>query len=690
MTDLRSDSYIPGVNFNRQNVAVRLNSQPTKRLRINSSLNYVHSNSDNRPGSGYGSENIGYSLVAWLGRQSNIEALRDYWQPGLEGIQQFSFNYTFFDNPYLILLENRNSFDRDRVFGNVRAEYQINDRLSFMLRTGIDQSIEERNFRRAFSSNRFKNGAYAEHAINQREINTDFLLNYNNRFGDIGFDISVGANRLDQIGRNSQLQAIGLAQPGIFTLTNAASPLESFQFNFQKRVNSVYALAKLSYKNYLFVDITGRSDWSSALATPGVDNDLNFVYPSVSASLILSHIYEVPEFISFAKVRASWAQVGNDTNPYQTLGVFNPQTPVAGNPTFSAPTFIANQNLLPESSTAIEVGADLRFFDDRIGLDFTYFNALNENQILSLPLPISSGFNQRVVNGGKVRSSGVELVLGLKAVNKPNFKWNTFFNFSTQKAIVEELPTEGGSLTLAYSRVYDNVNQTVWMIVEEGGRIGDLWGTGYLRNDDGEFVVGADGRLIVDNTLKKLGNYNPDFILGNTHHLQYKNFGLSFNLDWRSGGELVSRTLALAGVGGQLIETEFRPEEGLIFDGVRNIGSDENPNYVQNDIAISPESFYRQYYDRNHEENNLYDASYLKLRSITLSYSVPNNSDNKFFRNFNDFTISLLARNVFAFSEINHIDPEQLAIQGNNFVRGVEDISYPTARSVGVSLNLKF
>ena len=151
---------------------------------------------------------------------------------------------------------------------------------------------------------------------------------------------------------------------------------------------------------------------------------------------------------------------------------FNPQTPVSGNPTFSAPTFIANQNLLPESSTAIEVGADVRFFDDRIGLDFTYFNALNENQILSLPLPISSGFNQRVVNGGKVRSSGVELVLGLKAINKPNFSWNTSFNFSTQKAIVEELPTEGGSLTLAFSRVYDNVNQTVWMIVEEGGRIG--------------------------------------------------------------------------------------------------------------------------------------------------------------------------------------------------------------------------
>lgn len=688
-TDLRSDSYIPGVNLDRQTLAGKFNFKPSEKLSISSAVNYIYTSSDNRPSSGYGSENINYSLVAWLGRQSDINSLRDYWQPGLEGVQQFSYNYTFFDNPYLILLENRNSFDRNRIFGNIAATYQFTEKLSLIVRSGLDNLNEERNFRRSFSTNRFQNGAYAENNIDFREINTDFLLNYKRKLGTINLDLSVGANRMNQSGGSKQVQAVNLAQAGIFNLSNAASPLEAFQNDFAKRINSIYGIAKFSYQDFLYVDITGRNDWSSTLATPSSTANTNFFYPSISSSFLLSKVYDLPEYVSFAKLRASWAQVGNDTDPYQTVGVFEAQTPVGGSLTFSEQNFIPNNNLQPETATSIELGADLRFFDDRLLFDISYYRNTNKNQILSLPIAISSGYNSQVVNGGTVKTNGLEVLLGIRPITMQHFTWNSFINFSTSRSTVSDLPDEAGSLTLAYSRVYDNTNQTVWFIVEEGGEIGDIWGTGYLKNEEGRFIINEEGRLIVDNTLKKLGNYNPDFMLGMTNQFNYKNFSLGFTLDWRQGGQLVSRTLALAGVGGQLEETANRPEEGLIFDGVRNIGTEENPEYVENDIAIGAEAYYRQFYDRNHEENNIYDASYLKLREFQLSYTFDKSQlQNSFLKNVEGLRISFIGRNLFAISEIPHFDPEQLAVQGNNFVSGVEDMSYPTARSLGFSLNV--
>lgn len=691
LTDLNSESIIPGVNLERRTAAARLAFQPTDKLQISSAINYVNTQSDNRPSSGYGSENINYSLVAWLGRQTNLNPLRDYWQPGLENLQQYSFNYTFFDNPYFILLENRNAFNRDRVFGNITASYDFNEHLSLRIRSGMDYSNELRQFRRAFSSNRFRNGGYAEHKVSFREINTDLLLNYRNGWGDFSFDISIGGNRMDQQASTSQLQALSLAQAGVFKLSNAAEPLEIFEFEADKRINSVYGLAKLGFRDFLFLDITGRNDWSSALATPRSVANTSFFYPSASLSFVLSNIVNLPSAISFAKLRASWAQVGNDTDPYQTTGVFLASTPFGGNPTFTDQNFIANANLLPEQTTSVELGLDLRFFDDRLNFDITYYNALTENQILSLPIALSSGYDQQIRNGGAVRVQGVEVLLGSTPIRNAKFQWNSMVNFSRNVATVEELPNEVDRLTLAYTRIYDNVNQTVWYQVREGDRIGDMWGTGYLKNEDGQFIIDHDGRLIVDNNLTKLGNYNPDFIIGFVNRFQYNNFNLSFVIDWRQGGVLVSRTQALAGVAGQLEETAFRPDEGLIFPGVLNVGSDENPQYEENTQAIPAETYYRQFYDRNHEENNTYNASYVKLREFRFGYSFPKSQlQGSFLELFDRLDISLLGRNLFAISDIPHFDPEQLAVQGSTFVSGVEDMSYASTRSFGISLALGF
>ncbi|MCT8338905.1 SusC/RagA family TonB-linked outer membrane protein [Flavobacteriaceae bacterium TK19130] len=689
-TDLRSDGIIPGVNLDRQTAAARFHFQPTDKTEFNATINYVNSQSDNRPSNGYGSENVNYSLVAWGPRSLNIESLKDYWQPGLEDIQQFSFNYTYFDNPYFILFENRNSFVRDRVFGNLSAKQFITDNLSIALRTGMDYSTETRKLRRAYSSNRFQNGGYAEHDVMFREVNTDVLVNYNNIFGDISFDLSVGANRLDQKASTKQSQTVNLAQPGIFNLNNAASPIEVFQYEAEKRINSVYGLVKLGYQNYLYLDLTARNDWSSALATPFSVDGTSFFYPSASLSFVASNAIQLPETISFFKLRGSVAQVGNDTAPYQTTGAFVSQTPFLGQPTFSDQNFIPNANLKPEQTTAFEVGADIRFWKDRLRLDATYYNALTEDQIISLPVAISSGYNQQVVNGGKVRSQGVELIAGATPVQSETFQWNTTFNFSTSKAIVEDLPQTDGRLTLAYNRIYDSANQTVWFQVEEGGEVGDIYGTGYLKTDDGQFILDENGSYIANNELQKLGNYNPDFMLGWNNQFQHKNWNLSFLFDWRQGGELVSRTRALGNVGGQLAETANRPEEGIIPQGVVNVGTAENPAYVPNTTAVSAETYYRQFYDRNHEENNIYDASYLKLRQFQVGYTFQLKDGFLGLQQGGEVSLSLIGRNIFAISEIPHFDPEQLAVQGEGFVSGVEDMSYATSRSIGFKAGINF
>lgn len=686
LTDLRSKSFIPGVNLNRKTAVGNFTFRPTEKLKISSSIQYINSQSDNRPANGYGSENINYSLVAWGPRSLNIESLKDYWQPGLENIQQFSFNYTFFDNPYFILLENRNSFNRDRVFGHIGASYDLTSDLSFHITSGMDYSNELRKYRRNFSTNRFKTGAYAEQNVFFREVNTNFLLRYQKQLWGISADFSLGGNRMDQSAATKQTEALSLAQPGIFNFSNAASPLNVYQFESNKRINSFYGIAKFSYDNFLFLDITARNDWSSALASPSSTDHVSFFYPSTSLAYILSNTIDLPAFFSFAKLRASWAQVGNDTAPYQTSSAFVAGTSYHSQPTFTNQDIIANADLNPEKTTAIEVGTDLRFFDDKLMFDLTYYDALTEHQIISFPVPISSGYQERVVNGGAVRSKGIEILAGVTVFQNPHFNWDTYLNFSHSSATVESLPKGAEKITLAYSRVYDNVNQTVWFQVEEGGHIGDMYGTGYLKNENGQFIIDDEGKFIADNTLRKLGNYNPDFILGWSNEISYKNWNLSFLLDWHQGGELVSRTLSLAGVSGQLKETENRPEAGIIADGVVNIGTPEDPVWQPNTTAVSAEGYFRQFHDRNHEENNVYDASYLKLRQLSIGYKLHLNKDKK----GRILNISLIGRNLYAWSKIPHFDPEQLAVQGNKFISGVEDMSYPSSRSFGLKLGLNF
>ncbi len=684
-TDLRSDSYLPGVDFGRNNVAARLNFRPNDRIRLSTSLNYANSRSDNRPAGGYGSENLNYTLIAWLGRSTALEPLRDYWQPGFEGVQQFQFNTTFFDNPYFILNENRNSFNRDRVTGYLSAAFDLTDKLEFRVRTGIDRSNEGREFRRAYSTNRFARGAYAENAITFSEQNTDALLTYSDKVGDVNLAVSVGGNRLDQRAEFDQTQAEALTVPGVYRLTNSAIPLVTSGNLSERRINSAYGLVRAGFRESVFLDVTGRNDWSSALATSASADGTSFFYPSVGLSWIVSRDLDLPSVVSYFQLRASGAQVGNDTDPYRTGGTFLPSTPVNGAPTYTDQLQLPASGLRPERATAYEVGFDVRLFEERIGLDVTAYTQLNEDQILALPAPISSGYESRVVNGGSVRAEGIEAVINVRAVRRGDFRYDATINFNTAIARVVSLP-DGKATTLAYARVYNTPGQTVFIIAEEGGRIGDMYGTGYLRNEAGQYVVNARGAFIADNTLRKLGNYNPDFQVGFTNRLAYRNFNLSALVDWRQGGEVVSRTQALAGYSGQLAITADRPAGGILVPGVMNFGTAEAPNYRPNTTPISAEDYYISYYNREHEEHNTLDATFVKLREVRLGYDFGTAR----LPWLQDASVALIGRNLAMWSPIKLFDPEQFAAQGQGFVRGVEDMSYPTPRSVGLSLSANF
>ena len=681
-TNLNNEGIIPNTDLQRNSVALSGGYELTNKLSVRSYINYIESESNNRPATGYGSENPLY-LFTWMGRQVNVENLRDYWQAGQEGIQQFNFNYTWMDNPYFALYENTNGFNKDRVLGNVSLTYDFTNHLSLTLRTGIDSYDDLRTSRRAFSSQRFRNGAYREDEVSYRELNADFLLRYQNRVGqDWDYSISLGGNRMDQEASYKSTTAGELSVPGIYNFENSRTPLVIRQFNQQKRVNSLYALGQVGWRSSIFLDLSVRNDWSSTLPP---DNN-SYAYYSASLSTILTEFMDFPESIQFAKLRLSYGSVGNDTEPFNFTNTFEFGLPYGANPTVNGSNTLRSTNFEPEFVSSFEVGTDLRLFHNRIGIDFTYYNNTSTNQIVELPVSVGSGVNSRVVNGGKIRNQGVELMLNLRPFTKGPFDWSMNVNFTKNSGKVVELPAEIEQYVTGFSRIYGRSDRSVFFIAQEGGSIGDLYGTGLLTVN-GRNVFDLNGNPVKDPNLRVLGNYNPDFILGIGNQFQYKNFDFGFLFDFRKGGTIVSRTYAIASTSGVLENTLEGREGGVIGDGLVNVGTDANPEWVENTIAISAESYYNQFFDRDNEGNALYDATFLKLREVRIGYTFPKSVLEKL--RVAELRIALIGRNLGLWTENPHFDPELNAIQGRNFAQGVEDMSYPSSRSFGVSLSVK-
>ena len=707
-TNLDQTGIVPNTDLQRNTVSFSGGYNLTNKFSARAFVSYIKSNSDNRPSISYGTENIMYLFTSWLPRSVKLSDMKRLWQPGLEGIKQFSWNYNYHDNPYLTMNENTNGQTLDRIIGNVTLKYDLTSWLSLQLRAATDYASEVRAYKRGFSTQRFPFGQYREARIITEERNTDFLLSANKKLNnDFTISGSFGGNQTRQKADFSEVNAGQLNIPGIYKLTNNRVPVDVAQTASEKRVNSLYGAAQMSFKNYLFLEVTGRNDWSSALTLPAELKALgseknSFFYSSAALSAVISDMVKLPAIINFAKVRGSVAQVGNDTDPFTFTQAYNPSTAFGTAQIYSETDRLANLSLKPEISTAFEIGTEVKLMNNRIGLDLTFYQSNTKNQIINIPLSQTSGYSTRSINAGLIRNYGFEAMLNFVPVvsKKNSLGWKVDLNFSSNRSKVIELSDGLTNLVMA--------SRSVSIEARVGERMGDMYGIGFARvqntNPAGAHydatgknvgqIVFSNGRPVRTTDRIKMGNYNPDWLAGINNTFTYNNFKLSFLFDIRTGGEIYSHTQTVGREGGIIIETLegradgydlTKPGNGVIGQGVMLV----NGQYVPNDVKRTAREWHTAYTaGRNIAEGVMFDASFAKLREFQIGYNFPaqvlKNSP------FKSATLSFVGRNLALWSNVPHVDPEVMSFTGGTALPGIEHMSIPSSRSFGVNLSMKF
>lgn len=684
-SNLRNEGIIPNTDLKRDGISLSVHQILSDKLNVNTFVNYINTRSGNRPNLGYGYENPLYGFN-WTGRQANVESLKDYWQAGQTNVQHFDINYNWLTNPYLTVFENTNSFNKNRFLGNASAIYNITNKLDVTVRAGIDTYNDKREFRRAVSTNANPDGSFREDNVYFRELNTDILLSYKDIINDDWkYTVAAGANRFDQDIKYSFTEASQLAIPDIYTLANSKSALVAESNLFTKRINSIYGTGNLSYKNSLYFDFTYRNDWSSTLP----ENSNSFGYYSAGFSYVVSNMFTMPEAITFLNLRFSAASVGNDTDPYQNNQNFLLNQNYGADFRVTNENVLKNANLKPERLNAFETGLEAWFLDGRLQIDLAGYQNTSVDQIISRPISQASGFGNFNVNGGKVRTRGFEALVSGTIIKNADFQWQSSANFSTSKSIVTELPEGVDQFVTGTANIFSGGggSNTVFYIARENGRVGDMYGTGFVEVD-GQVVHDSNGFPIQDPNLRLLGNYNADFQIGFNNKFSFKNLDFTFLFDWRQGGTIVSRTKALGSTSGVLRETLEGRETGIVGAGVVNVGTADTPQYVANTTVVSAQDYNNTFFDRGNEASALYDASYVKLRQVSIYYNFPDQLVNAI--GFNNIKLGLVGSNLLLFTENPHFDPELNALQEQSITYGVEDFSYPSTRSFGISLKTEF
>lgn len=672
ITHTKNEWIMPNTGFERITAAVSLNYKASDKLRISSKINFTNKSSDNLPATGYNNQSISYFMI-FQNPNVDLNWYRPIWKKGMNQIDQIHPFSSFIDNPYLIAYEMTNSIKSNQVVGNLSASYTINKKFDFMVRSGIDMSMEDRQNRRPFSSANFLNGYYKEHTINFYEVNTDALLTYKDKLSkDIQLTASAGGNLMTRRYNSIASYVNGLVIPGVYMLANGIGTPVTNSLDRNKNLNSLYALASINYKSRIFLDLTGRNDWSSTL--PAQNN--SFFYPSVSSSFILSELFSLPTVLSFAKLRLSAAQVGNDTDPYKTLKYYGTsEFPSSA----SVPTTLHNVNFKPEISTSTEAGLDLRFFKGRLGVDLTYYNNITKNQILEAPLDPTTGYSRAVLNGGKIRNRGVELVLNGEPIKTRHFRWNSFVTWSKNQNRVLAL-TEGmeDKQDIGYGG-----NATLQARV--GGTTGDIYGFGFLRAPDGQIVYTTAGLPARPQEIQYIGNAYADWKAGFRNEFTYKNVRMSILFDGQYGGIIYSQTHHKMSEQGKLKHTlKGREENYIIGDGVV---LDGDGKYVPNTTRVLPNTFYGDYYRRANVESNSFDATYIKLREARIEYTLPARLIRKTV--FQQASVALYGRDLWMWTEFPIFDPETAALNGSTILPGIEMGQMPTQRTIGFNLTVK-
>lgn len=689
---------VPNTQIKKTNFTLNTDYKITKNIKVGATANYIITDVPNLPGGPSGNRAAGVMLqFLWFGRQVDTKALK--------ADRTRNWNSSYYSNPYWNAYYNTVEQKRNRLIGDVHAEVHILEGLDFKFRTGTDHYNDKRKYKIKYGTSGTPYGSYAEDTYTVDENNTDFILTYKrNLTSDLNFDVLGGYNIRNKTYENNYQKAPRLAIPDLYTLSNSRDAAVTSTNEYSKlRTYGLYGSAQFGFKNYAFLNLTARNDWSSTLPR----TDRSYFYPSVNTSLLLTEMLGIESSaLNYFKVRAGWSKVGHDADPYSLVTVYNSEAAFEGNPIQTSSKTKNNPNLKPELTYSTELGFETYLLNNRIHLDFAYYNTNSKNQILKLQTSATSGYDYQILNAGEINNKGFEVQLGGTPLQLKDFEWNVNLNYSQNRSKVKELDKEGliKSYTIASSG-------TTQVLASVGERYGTLFGSTYLRNDAGEIVIGDNGLPQIDPTSKVLGHFSPDWVGGISNTFKYKNFSLSVLIDASVGGKIYSGTNRtgvytgvlestlngrnaehgglsyyypnndgnLAGVLGSTAPNgEKIYQDGIIADGVKADGS-------KNTTVVSAEDYYKSLY--NISEAFTYSASYVKLREIQFTYMVNKSFVNKL--GLQGANISFVARNLaFLYKKADNIDPEVALNTGNG--QGVESLSLPTTRTFGFDISIQF
>ncbi|WP_316827955.1 SusC/RagA family TonB-linked outer membrane protein [Pedobacter miscanthi] len=698
--NLKQVGIVPNSGQGKNSFVLNTTLKITPKLSLIANANYSKLNSDNLPGTG-GSRSTSTMLqFTWFGRQVDINQLKNYLD---ENGKTFNWNNSYYSNPYWVAYENTVSQNRSRIIGSLALNYKIIDGLDFNFRSGTDYYNDRRKVRIAYGTSGTPFGSYTESAFTVSENNTDATLNFNKQLNnDFSLELLGGGNiRRSSIEQNDQ-SAPKLAIAGLYTLKNSRDPLISSNNLSRLKSYSVYASGQIGFRNYLFANITARNDWSSTLPA----QNRSYFYPSFNGSFVATEALDIKsEVLDYLKIRGGWSKVGKDADPYRLINTYSFSAPFKGNPQLTTGSIDLKPDLKPETTTSTELGVEAVFFSKRLRFDLSAYNTNSYNQILAADVSQSTGFSSKLLNAGKINNKGIEAQLGITPIKKA-FTWDVDFNFAANRSRVIELDAE------KFLTNYVVASNSAQVIATVGQPYGSLFGTAFLRDGNGNIIVNSTGAPATNPTKQVLGKYTPDWIGGVYNTFSYKGISLGVLVDASIGGSIYNGTYATGTYTGVLASTlpgraaeyggisYYYPgndkkngtvrvsgtapagvtvyDDGMIFDGVTADGK-------RNEKILPAQQYYKSF--RTIDEANIFDASYVKLREVKLSYNFPA----KWLRplNLQGVSVSLVGRNLWIIHRNTvDIDPEVAFNTGNG--QGLESLSNPSTRSYGINLNVKF
>lgn len=680
-TNYLGNSVVAGINKDvKNNINFRITNKFTKWLDLDSKVTFINEKVTNRQYMNGSSRNPIYQY-AFMVRDDQLSEFENYKDEYGNEIN----THKNFLNPYWAINENPNEDTKNQLLSAFNLNGKINKWLKVTAKFGTQMywlNGYTFNNKGAQSS---PNGSMSTLNKSLQSTNADVILFANNKIGKLSINSFLGAGRFSTNSSQNTQNINSLIQAGLKNLSNSGEFPSVRQFESEKTIYSTYGSVSFRYKNFIYVDITGRNDWSSTLPA----NNNSYFYPSVGGSFIFTQVLKIPRnILSFGKLRASYAIVGNDTKPYQLIptysfnGIYNNQAYASLSSTYY------NPDLKPEKTRSTEVGLDLRFLKDRITFDGTYYKTSTINQIVTAQITPTSGYTKRYYNAGEIQNWGTEFTLSAIPVQTKNFSWNILTNYAKNDSKVVSLVEGVNSFQLNswYGRLL--------IFAEVGQPYGVIRGAGWKRNDQGRKLVSASGLPIVEKNLI-LGNAMPDWTGGINNLFRYKNFTFSFLIDIRQGGSFYSGTYRREYLSGAISSTlpgreDYYLHSYILGEAKANLtgGFIYSDAYFEdgkpNNVYVSPQSNGFSTAD----EMQIFDASYVKLREIVFGYSIPSSVFKKSF--ISNAKVSLSARNLWTIfkNAPQGIDPESSVTSGNG--QGIEYGSLPPISTYGLDIRLTF